>query len=399
VREAVTVLAVVLSGAEALASPQDLSGFGARSPALAGTGATWADDYTAVHANPAGLSRARRRQFTLGYAVAGFELSLGGAHVAADPGRATIIGLTLPVPLRGPLQDRVAVGVGFHTPLAVVVRGRILRPETPQYGTLVDRVQSVAVQLGAGLDLGYGLRAGGGVAALAGLTGSVLVAADATGRASSRIDDQLVASYAPVLGASFERGPFSVALTLRGSLVARFLVTIEARDLGVTIPVLDISGVAQYDPAQAHLEFGYAHGGYTAALAATFKRWGAYPGPVTATTEGSPAPPAADFVDTVVLRGALERRWALPDGALFALRGGVFLEPTPAPSATAARAHLDNARLALCAGVGLGAEALGTRALLDVYVQHHTLFTRTHADGSRYGGGAVFAGLTLGVTF
>lgn len=368
---------------------------------MGGTGATFVDDYGAVHANPAGLSRARDREFSLGLSVAGFDLTLNQQHVAADPGRASIIGLTLPLPLGGVLRRRVAVGVGFFTPLSVVVRGRILRPETPQFVNLPDRVQSVAIQLGAGVDLGYGIRLGGGVAALAGLTGSVVVATDPSGRASSRIDDQLVASYAPVLGGSFDVGPLRFAVVYRGELIARFLVSIEARDLGVTIPRLNISGVAQYDPSQVHFEAAYTHRQWLFAAAGTYKQWSAWPGPAEATTEGSTPPPAPEFSDTLVLRAGAERRFDLAPGQRFAARLGYLFEPTPAPAASASRSYVDNTRHAITAGLGMSAEALGTRLSLDLAVQYHVLVARAGETGGpgESRGSVVASSLTAGVTF
>ena len=402
-RPLVAALALAVFPAASAASPQDLFAYGGRASAMGGTGATFLDDYAAVHGNPAGLSRARERGLTLGFAATAFDLTTDGRHFPADVGSATVIGLTLPVPFGGILRDRVGVGFGFFTPTNVIVRGRILRPETPQFVLLPDRVQSVAVQLAVGVDLGYGLRVGGGVAALAGLTGSVVVAADATGRASSRIDDQLVASYAPVLGASLDAGPFRFAVVVRGTLTGRFLVTIEARDLGITIPTLNISGVAQYDPAQVHAEAAWVAHGWTLALAGTYKRWSDYPGPVEATTPGSPAPPDPGFSDTVVLRAGAERRWDFPDHTAIAARGGYLYEPSPAPAPGNGRNYLDNDRHALTAGASLSALALGTRYTMDVYTQVHLLAPRTASAGmgtpGSFGGTVLVAGVTTSVTF
>ena len=51
---AVVLLALVLPG-RAFASPQDAFGFGARSPGMAQTGVSFADDHEAVYLNPAAL--------------------------------------------------------------------------------------------------------------------------------------------------------------------------------------------------------------------------------------------------------------------------------------------------------------------------------------------------------
>ncbi len=394
--------AVTFASTAADASPQDLFGYGARLVAMAGTGASFADDYAAVHANPAGLSRLRERSLMLGYAGTGFWLDYNGGHFAADTGSATVIGVGLPIPFGGALRNRVAIGLGFFTPTNVVVRGRIIRPETPQFILLPDRVQTVALQIGLGVSLPWGFRIGGGVMAMAGLTGTVLVAADASGRASSRIDTQLVATYAPVVGAQWERGAWRVGATYRGELIARFLVSIEARDLGINLPIFNISGVAQYDPAQLQVEAAWQRAGWTVALGVTAKRWSDYPGPAAATTENSPAPPAPEFSDTLVPRAGVERRWSWADGTHVAVRGGYFYEPTPAPAATTARAFLDNDRHVFAAGLSVGATAAGTRYTVDVFSQTHWLAPRdavTARGSASHGGALLHLGATATVTF
>ncbi|MEI8255692.1 MAG: hypothetical protein WCJ30_08480, partial [Deltaproteobacteria bacterium] len=374
-------VAGALAAPPAHASPEDLFAYGPRSGAMGGTGATFLDDYAAVHANPAGLSRARERSFSLGFLGAQFALwTAQGARpqqpLYSDRARATTIGLTLPLPFGGILRDRIALGLGFYTPTDVVVRGRILRPETPQFLLLPDRSQSVALQMGLGVDLGHGLRVGVGFAALAAIVGGVLIAQDATGRVGSRVDDQLVASYAMVVGASYDRGPFRFAATFRDALIARFAITIEARDIGLPLPVFNIAGIAQYDPRQGSLEAGYVSGPWTFALGTTFKRWSEYPGPLVSTTANSKPPVPPGFSDTWVLRFGAEHRWNQPHSHV-ALRLGYFYEPTPAPLAQWVANYLDNDRHVVTAGISLAGRALGTQLSVETFAQLHLLTTRT----------------------
>jgi long-chain fatty acid transport protein len=408
-------LAFLCTSLTANASPQDLFAYGPRSQAMGGLGATFVDDYAAVHANPAGLSRARVRSFSLGYLGASFGLwtAVGAnAHTPlhADLARATTIGLTLPLPFGGVLRDRIAIGLGFYTPTAVVVRGRILRPEQPQFLLVPDRTQSVALQLGLGVDVGYGLRLGVGFAALAAIVGSVLIAQDSTGRVGSRVDDQLVASYALVAGASFDRGPFRIAATFRDALVGRFGVTIQARDIGLPLPSFDIAGIAQYDPRQVAIEAGYARGPWLFALGTTFKQWSEYPGPLVATTASSKPPPAPGFQDTWVLRAGAEFHidWLR---SRFAARAGYFYEPTPVPLAQSISNYLDNDRHVITAGLALSGRARGTTLGVETFAQLHVLADRTSVKSrevaeenpgypSITSGGTVFVfGLAATVTF
>ena len=68
-------------------------------------------------------------------------------------------------------------------PAIVIVRGRVLYPERPQFPLFDDRSQSLTVRAGLGADIGWGVRIGVGVAALAEIVGAVVAATDVTGRA------------------------------------------------------------------------------------------------------------------------------------------------------------------------------------------------------------------------
>ncbi len=413
-------VAAALAAPAAHASPEDLFAYGPRAGAMGGTGATFLDDYAAVHANPAGLSRARERSFSLGFLGAQFALWTSRPTQGMQPppvqplysdrARATTIGLTLPLPFGGILRDRIALGLGFYTPTDVVVRGRILRPEQPQFLLLPDRSQSVALQMGLGFDLGRGFRVGVGFAALAAIVGGVLIAQDATGRVGSRVDDQLVASYAVVAGASYDHGPFRFAATFRDALVARFAITIEARDIGLPLPVFNIAGIAQYDPRQGSLEAGYVRGPWTVALGTTFKRWSEYPGPLVSTTANSKPPVAPGFGDTWVLRVGAEHRWSQPRSHV-ALRLGYFYEPTPAPLAQWVGNYLDNDRHVITTGISIAGRTLGTQLSVETFAQLHLLTTRTSTKAHdvpmdnpgypsiTYGGLIFVLGVTASVTF
>lgn len=378
----------------AQASPEDVLGFGARASAMGATGAAVAEGYEAVYANPALLSLSRERRLTLGLAGAIFDLRAGGRRLSYAPLRGSLIGATVPIPFGGALADRVTIGLGFFAPFDVVVRGRILYPETPQF-PIADRTQSVAVQAALGASLGRGVRVGGGFAALAALSGSVTVATDASGRVGTLVEDTLVASYGPILGASYDIGAYRVGATFRGELVGRFNVVIHAEDLGgIAVPPLHIAGIAQYDPAQIALEVARVKGPWKVAIGATYKRWSDYPGPVEATVRcpevdpgtgepftGSctaPAPADPGYSDTVVPRVGVERSLALRPGATAHARGGAYVEPSPAPEQTGASNLYDNARVALSLGYGLALAAPLPRLTLDLFAEVQLLLPRAH---------------------
>ena len=383
-----------LVAAPAEASSEDVLGFGPRSIAMGATGVAGSEGYESVYGNPALLSTARSRQLTLGFVGAAFDVHANEKKIAAGPLHGSIIGATLPVPFGGALRDRVAIGLGFFAPTDLVVRGRILYPEKAQY-PLVDRVQSVAVQAGIGIDFGHGIRAGGGFAALAALSGSVLVATDASGRIGTVVEDTLVASYGPIVGLSYDIGDaWRVGATFRGALVGRFNVVITVKDLGdLTVPPLNISGVAQYDPWQIALEFARVKAPWRFAVGAVFKRWSAYPGLSEATVRcptvdpltGEPLEPCDALVpdppgysDTVSAHAGVERAFTPARGVEMRARAGVFFEPSPAPSQTKLANVYDNARGALSAGYGLALGDPFPPIDLDLFSQLQWLLPREH---------------------
>jgi len=427
-----------LAAAPARASPEDILGFGPRSMAMGQTGAASAEGYEAVYNNPALLSLSHDKHLALGFVGATFDLRAQGlgpsrATVTNDrlsygPLHGSIIGATIPLPFGGLLRDRITIGLGFFTPFDLIVRGRILYPETPQF-PIADRVQSVAVQAGIGLDIGHGLRLGGGFAALAALSGSVLVATDASGRVGTLVEDTLIASYGPIAGISYDLGDtYRLGLTFRGELVGRFNVVINVKDLGdITVPPLNISGTAQYDPWQIALEFARTKGPLRFALGAVFKHWSAYPGLAEATVRCPLVDPATGqirtepcaalvpedpgYSDTVSARAGVERLFQPSHTVDMRARAGLLFEPSPAPAQTRAANIYDNARLAFSLGYGLALGAPLPAIKLDVFAQAQVLLPRDHikepsVDAANPGkagvitsGLIVATGATAGVSF
>jgi hypothetical protein len=424
-------IAVMVCAPRALASPEDLFGYGAQSSAMAGTGTATSRDFEAAYTNPALLSRIDHAKLTLGFLGATFDEE---AHGAGLPGRiednsahGIDIGADLPIPLGGVLANRLAGALAFYTPSDVVVRGRILYPEIPQFPLLSDRAQCVAIRMGLGIDLGHGVRIGGGFAALAEIVGTVVVATDASGKVGTQIDDQLVATYAPILGASWEHeaygGKLRAGAVFRGALAARFSVSIDATKLSsIAIPVFDIAGLAQYDPLQGGLEVAWESARWKLALGATWKHWSDYPGPLEPTLPTLDVP-KPEFSDTVVPRAGVEHTIPLTPTAKLHVRGGYFFEPTPVGShlpssqkydipsqslVSVPTRYFDADRHVFTAGLGIALK----RPLpldIDTFAQLHVLSPRTMtldagaADGSTstadVSGTIVVTGVQIGVGF
>ena len=90
------------------------------------------EGFEAVYTNPALLSYSRDRAVSLGIVGATFQLEAGGP-LPSDGLAAATFGAVLPIPLPEPVAKRVVLGFGFISPFDLVVRSRILYPETPQF--------------------------------------------------------------------------------------------------------------------------------------------------------------------------------------------------------------------------------------------------------------------------
>jgi long-chain fatty acid transport protein len=386
----------------ARATPPDLFGMGARTAALGMTGTSYADDYEATFANPAGLARARRRGLHIGLSAAAFDLQLDGERFPMDSARGMTIGATLPLPFGDVLEDRLVFGLAVYTPQQVLLRGEVFYAGEPQWPVL-SRGQSVSIDVGLGFDFHStdlaGLRLGVGVIALANLVGNLDVRLDETNRFTSVVETQLLASFAPTAGASYDVGDFSFGLVYRHELRSDMNLQIRVSDLPVMIPLLTVGGIVQYDPAQLVGEVSWRPDPNLRIVAnLTGRFWSFYPGAQRPSSLVSPYAPAPSFSDVVSPRLGVEgtirdRRAAI------VLRGGYALEPTPSPPARMAPLRLpdgrpvmdgmnprlvparflDSDRHILTAGIGFSYDITDTERLrLDLFAQTHFLIDRTH---------------------
>ena len=434
-------LVLVASPRRAEASPEDLFGYGARTSAMGATGTAFAGGYESAWHNPALASDVRAPKLTLGYTGGLLRLDARGDGL---PGRTssqavagTTIGAEVPVPLGGVFAHRIGIALAFYEPTDVVVRGRVLYPEKTQFPMLDNRAQSVTIRAGLGADLGYGIRVGVGFAALAEIVGTVVAATDATGRVGTRVEDQLVATYAPTFGVSYDlplKGPelWRIGATYRDSLAARFSVVIDGTKLSsLQIPLFNISGLAQYDPAQMALEVARREDLNVLAAQVVYKQWSRFKGvlePTVVCTEGGAGacgltPPKIDWSDTFVVRLGADQGFRIARGAVFHARAGGFFETTPLPSelpgseaysqgakgviAVPTR-YFDSDRMALTVGTGLTLTDPLPPIDLDLFAQYHILLPRTVtsvdptgavlSEGESSGHIAVF-GMNAGITF
>lgn len=393
------ILAVALSlglaAAPARASSPDLFGFGVRSPAMAGTGVAFADDFEAAYLNPAGLAAARRGRLTIGYSGATFRLTLDGQAASVEAASALFLGAELPLPLGGVMADRLALGLGLHLPTNLVNRALAPLPDVPTL-LLTSRAQTVSVMAVLAARLPRGLALGGGLLALAALVGGVDLVGEAGGHIGATSEEQLVASYAPLVGASWEARPWlRLGAVYRGESLARYDIVVRSQLAGVLpfdLPTLRVAGVSAYDPHTVALEaaLGRRRQGALLAVQLAWQHHAAMPPRVEPVTPGSPAPPPAGLRDTVNARLGFE--WSHQGGVLrTTLRAGYAFVMSPVPDASPGRTLLDADRHLASAGIELSLDDPRAPLRLGGFYQ-----LQLAQPSARAGGWLGAAGVSLG---
>jgi hypothetical protein len=396
---AATLCLLSLCSEVARASEPEMFGMGARSSAMAGTGAADAEGYDATYANPAGLVGPTRRRLTLGFAGARYQLYLDNAPRQVDETNGLLIGAAIPLPFGGVLRDRLAIGIGFYFPAGVINRARDGFPDEARLALLDNRTQVVSILIGAGAKLHDRVSLGVGVLALAALTGEITIRADAGGRFTTVSEQQLVASFAPVVGLRVQAARHvKVGLTLRGESRSRYDIAIKnslGSALPIQLPTMRVAGTAQFDPLQMALEAAWMPKHWLNLVAGlTWKHWSAYTNPVENATLGTPPQAPADYHDTVVPRvaGEFNGVWNTRHGSLKLIgRLGYFFEWSPAPQGPD-RVYLDADRHVLTGGGGLEFRGRLVTFQIDAFAQWHRL-----ADTERVSGDMGTFGATFGV--
>lgn len=357
---------------------------------MTGAVASTSQGHGSVYYNPARLAFDSAPSFSIGYASGEFDLRIDGEEVDVRSAPALTLGLSLPLPFLGWLEDRIALGLALVLPQTSVLIADIPPPTTPSFALLETRAQTVSIQAALAFRPLDWVSFGAGVIALATLEGHVEVGPNETGRLGSEVSDVLVADFAPVIGVSVAPWPWlSFAATYRGQSAATFTFPIEANlgDLAgqvglsgldvevLPIPILAIDGTAQFDPEQVAFEVaGRPQPWLLIAAGVNWKHWSRFDNPIVYTAErpGDAPQPPPEFSDTVSARLGFEATVSVGPITLEP-RCGVAWEPTPSPLQRGYHNYLDNDR----AVFGLG---LGTRwqfLSLDLAFQLHHLLPRT----------------------
>lgn len=360
------VLAIVfaLGATRASANPFEVLGLTSRHAGQAGAGAASADDAAALYYNPAGL-----------VAAPGIELSLGtiGAYAhlrngdrLPDPAGGQIA-MRAPLPLRGPLADRIVVGVALHLLPGDVAHLIAPRPDEPYYPYYGDRMSRIVVLPGAAVRLGR-VAIGVSVDVLAGLTGSIEATEGASRAIDARVDQRIGTVARAIAGATWQA---TSCVRLGAVFHQRFEVPFatSAKTLVAGEPIdLDVRASGLFTPHELVLGAAWTRSRHVLSLDARYARWSDYPGPFVRVDSRLPLvgevpalSPRVPFDDTYGARLGIESR-----AGRWIARGGYGFETSPVPAhQTGVTNLLDGPRHTLAIGAG----HVWGRTRLDAHVQ------------------------------
>lgn len=375
-------LALALASAPAHASPAEVFGLGSRHAGQAGAGVATVDDVAAPLVNPAGLARSPGKRLSLGALGAWANLRINDRRTGLTDPAGTVLGLTLPAPLGGPLADRIHLGLAMYVLPGSIARIVARFPDEPFYPYYQGRTERLVILPGVGVRVRPGLEVGVALNFLAGLSGALQAGEGATRALEARVDEKVPAVARVIAGATWRPiDAVRVGLVFRQRFEVPFATIAETEVAGEPID-LDLRAAGQFSPTQVAAGVAWLAGGATVAADLSYARWSTYGGPFVEVNSELPlVGPLAGKLPTVPWRDTVGARVGaeVTLGPATTLRGGYGFETSPVPAVQPGVTNLlDGPRHTLAAGVGLGwARAGGKRVRLDLHLQTLLVQPRT----------------------
>ncbi len=280
---------------EALASPVEFYGFGARAMGRAQGGVAYTDDAGAVFLNPAGLANMTQPSAVLGGGLIRLDFEdlpavywdtnrdgvINEHDTPLDPGPEEEPGDGGWAALTHPYGGRVVLGMGLFLPKNRIMRIDTFEPSIPTYFMYQNRPQRYAFAVGGAIRLPYGLNIGGGVRIIPKAQVSAVLTIDATVSGGSASDPNassgdfvegtfdfhdltvdIALDYAPVVGFQWHLGEvldlpvlrdLSIGGGYRGEAGLPVLVDVDAQINGSVEDVGDLE--PQIIAAATQLQF------------------------------------------------------------------------------------------------------------------------------------------------
>jgi hypothetical protein len=379
-------LTLVLAPQVARADAFTVFGFGPAAVAEANARTARADDGTAAHLNPGGLALGRGSRLELGGIGQVSALSAGGRHRGVDDPVGVTLAIDADVPLEGPLEGVLRVGLGMHALPTRVMHVALRDETTPQLPYYDNRTQRLVMLPAIAARLAPWLGIGAAFDSLAGLAGSADLRPGASRVPEPRTDEAITTRVRPILGVRVDPlDRLHLGLTWRGAFRAPVTTETRAEIAGVPLYVHASENAALFDPAQITLGAAWdLSPRATVEVDVSYAKWSSYPGPgfsVTATLPGlyAPAPEQpALYRDVWSVRAGGSQRLALGRHDLV-LRAGGGYEPSMMTDALQGATNLvDASKIVASAGVTVALRGLLSSPLrIGLGAQAHVLPTRS----------------------
>ena len=367
--------------ATAHASAQELFGVGPRDIGMGGAATALGDHDGAVYYDPAAMADAPRLRFYLDGLEASPDVKIDGQRPRGlEPLRATSLGVVAPLPLRGALADRLAVGLLLHSPTDRLIRVYSLPPTVPQMVILGDDSQIVGFFGGLSVKLTKALAIGAAVRLSANVHADVAITT--TDRSQVQETNGFLTSNATPL-ASLRFAPpgksWRVALTWRKRFQEIFAV--PARNVlgGLGAPTPGLKSTTLFVPMEVVAGGEFAPAGWTATLDVAWKKWSEFPDPTVVLGRLPTAvAPFPSFHDTIAARAGFEKRLPMAHAQELALRVGAGFEPSPVPEMKDDYNFMDADRAIAALGAGWAFPFHGSGHFrVDAGFQDQLLMSRT----------------------
>jgi long-chain fatty acid transport protein len=349
-------------------------GYTPRGIGMGGAMTAVADDFAAAYYNPAGAAFHPQPSVGIGYLFANSRmLGIGINAPKLDETRGLLLGIVLPIPFGGFLQDRIAFSLASFFPNDVLLGIDVPLPKQPQYPLLQNSGRSLTFIPTLGVKILEGLSVGGGAQVYDNTSGEWRGRLNPDGSIQATATQAMIASFWPTAGLMFRPGVYwpavaglRVGLVFRDQFYTHYTIPVVANVSGIPL-ALQMNAVSLYTPRQYVAGVSYAVGRWLFALDGSYNEWSNFPSPSLEVRVRFPIPllpisfrnsvsTPPRLHDTLTVRTGIEAAvWQGADGD-FLVRAGAAFDPSPVPPQAGDTNFLDNDRY-------IGAISLGWRWL------------------------------------
>jgi hypothetical protein len=284
------------------------------------------------------LAYLERVELRLGAQGLHSELRLRQQRVPIARPFGLLLEIATPVPLRGLLADRLAVGAALHLTPRAWLTVQSPSSTTPIFPYYANRTQRLVAMPALALRLWRGLAVGVGLNYFAGVRGHVYAFDGASGELQADVEQEFLGVATPHAGVRLRQGALNLGLTYRSQFSVPVELHTEATLADATM-ALDVEATALFTPETWVVAAAYRLGEVELSADLSWRRWSRYRTPF-ARVQGTVPVPLSQTGETFDVAGdrgeqtthdvprlAVGVTWQL--AAAWRLAAGYSFEPSP----------------------------------------------------------------------